>query len=124
MRFLVADDAAVAREVFGHLARELGHEVAGAAIDAEATVRALRELQVDAVVLDGRLPPQGALGVIPLLRAAAPDVAILIVAALGETDLVRAAVAAGADGALRRPLTLLRLSAALESVQRSHGTRR
>jgi DNA-binding NarL/FixJ family response regulator len=115
VRLLIADDAAALRELFGGLARALGHDVVAEAADADEAERLARALQPDVAVVDGRLVPGQASRVIAGLRAAAPRAAILVVASLTESALVRASVTGGADGALLRPYTLSGLEEALRA---------
>jgi DNA-binding NarL/FixJ family response regulator len=119
VRVVVADDAAALRAVVSRIVRAAGGEVVAEAVDAPSLLRLLPELAADAVVIDGRLPPDGALAAIPHVRAALPQARIFVVASLGETALVRAAVAAGASGALARPLVAARIRAALDGDART-----
>jgi len=119
VRVLIADDAAVARAVLARLIAGAGHEVAGEAEDATSALELCSALRPDAVVIDGRLPPDGALALIPRLRALDPALRILVAASLDEVELVRAAVAGGASGAVARPFTASNLEAALAAPART-----
>jgi two-component system chemotaxis response regulator CheY len=116
VRIVVADDAALLRAAFARIARRLGHEIVAEAADAAALLRLPASVAPDAVVVDGRLPPAGAMAVIASLRQAFPHAAILVVAALGETALLRDAIRAGATGAIARPFQAEGVAAALAPV--------
>lgn len=119
MRVLIANDAEVESAVLSRLMGTLGHEVVGRAPDSgSATVLAARLLPELAIV-DGRLPPEGALPAISGLRAAAPATTVVIVASLSEIELVRAAVALGAAGALRRPFLRSQVETLLREIFRA-----
>jgi DNA-binding NarL/FixJ family response regulator len=119
VRVLLADDAAVARAILARLIAAAGHEVVGESEDAPSALERCTALRPDAVVIDGRLPPDGALALVPRLRALDPALRILVAAALDEVELVRAAVAAGADGAVGRPFTSSTVGAALSAPART-----
>jgi DNA-binding NarL/FixJ family response regulator len=103
VRILIADDAAVARTILMRMAGEAGFEVAGEAPDAASLLEQYSTTAPDLVIVDGRLPPDGGVDAIVRLRELAPEAAIVVVAAFGETDLLRAAASAGSAGVLLRP---------------------
>jgi DNA-binding NarL/FixJ family response regulator len=103
VRVLVVDDSAVSRSAFARAAVAAGLDVACEAADAEAAVELALRLEIDAVVIDGRLPG-GAIACIERLHGVRPGLALYVVGALDETALVRSAMAAGAAGALLRPV--------------------
>jgi two-component system chemotaxis response regulator CheY len=112
VRVLLADDAAVARAILARLVADAGHEVVGEAQDAPTTLERCAALRPDAVVVDGRLPPDGALAVVPRLRALDPALRILVTAGLDDLEFLRAAVAAGASAGLERPFLSSKVEAA------------
>ncbi|MBC5811124.1 MAG: response regulator [Candidatus Eremiobacteraeota bacterium] len=120
MRVLVADDAAAARAVAAHLLRSLGHEVCAEAEDAGTLTAAFAAAAPDVVLLDGRLPPEGGLAALRALLATSSAAKVLVVAAIGESSLVRDAMAAGASGVVRRPLLPSELAAAFASGARTN----
>ncbi len=81
-----------------------GHVVVAEAADGESAVAAAARERPEALVLDSRLPPGDAPETVVRIRAVAPEAAIYIFASLEELATVRAAVAAGAAGAIVRPL--------------------
>jgi DNA-binding NarL/FixJ family response regulator len=118
MRILIADDAAVIRAALARMAAAAGHEIVGEARDAEETLALARAAEPEAVVVDGRLPPGGAAGsatLIACLRDLLPSARLIVIAALDETAIVRAAYAAGAAGALLRPILPMHVVRALEA---------
>ena len=113
MRLYVVDDAAVMRAAIGHAARALGHAIVGEAASLQDALAGLAAIVVDAVLVDGRLPGAQPEAVVRALRFAVPDAAIIVIAALDETPLVSRARAAGATGALLRPVSRSGLAIAL-----------
>jgi two-component system chemotaxis response regulator CheY len=120
VRILIADDAPAMRAILARLAGA-EHIVIGEAQDGPRAVALAATLRPDAVFVDSRLPPDGAAPLVAEFRRAAPDTAVFVIAALGETALVRAAVAEGARGAVRRPLLAAEIRAALAGLARTHA---
>lgn len=75
-------------------------EVVGEATDRDTAVRLATELQPHAVVLDLRLQGSYAADTAAVLKTSAPGVMVLIHTATEELEPVRAALRAGADGAV------------------------
>lgn len=75
-------------------------EVVGEATEREAAVRLAAEVRPHAVVLDLRLHGNYAADTAAALKAAAPGAVVLIHTATEELEPVRAALRAGADGAV------------------------
>jgi len=115
MRILVVDDAAHARAAFRLMAERSGHVVVAEAADAESGFSLAFEHTPDAVVVDGRLPPEGAPGFVARLRAAGWTATVVVIAALDEIALVRDATAAGASSVLVRPFLPSRVAKALDA---------
>jgi len=123
VRVLLVDDSAVLRAVLAGAIAGTDHAVVGEAADVAEAEALAASLRPDVVVVDGRLPPDG-IAAIERIRAAAPEAAILIVAALKELRLVTAATAAGARGALRRPALASEVRETLAGLARTDERRR
>lgn len=99
VRILITDDHAVLRSGLRLLLdREDDLEVVGEATSAEEALAATAGGDVDLVLLDIEMPGMGGLAGAEALRAAHPDMAILVLSMHGEADDVRRAFAAGASG--------------------------
>ncbi len=101
LRVAVADDSVLLREGLVRVLRDAGVEVVGAYGDAEALLAAVPELQLDAVVLDVRMPPtfrdEGVRAAIELRRRH-PAVAILLLSQYVEVAYAQELLAAGTGG--------------------------
>ncbi len=138
MRIALVDDAAVSRALFVRIAGELRHHVVvvptaddDGASDVVAMAAAVRQSDPEIVVLDGRLAdPRGTRLAAPtelivaldLFRAAAPHAIVGVVAAFGETTLVRAATAAGAGFVVTRPYLRSQVGATLSALVAARGS--
>ncbi|MBP9914301.1 MAG: response regulator [Opitutaceae bacterium] len=111
-RILIAEDNTPAREVLAEALRELGHEVT-TAVDGPAALAACDRAQFDVVVLDVNLPGVDGIEVARRLRAQ-PGCPRLVGCSAEAFDHVRdAALAAGMDEFLQKPVALAALAAAL-----------
>lgn len=99
IRILITDDHALMRSGLRLLLdREDDLETVGEATTAEEALDAVAGGGVDLVLLDVEMPGMGGLEGAERLREAHPDVAILVLSMHSETDDVRRAFAAGANG--------------------------
>lgn len=101
LRVAVADDSVLLREGLVRVLRDAGVEVVGAFGDAQALLAAVPELEVDAVVLDVRMPPtfrdEGVRAAIELRRRY-PAIAILLLSQYVEVAYAQELLAAGTGG--------------------------
>jgi len=109
MRVLVVDDAAVSRAAFARIARAAGFDDVIEATGVDAGLALAAEARPDVVVVDGRLVRDLPATFVAPLRERDSAVEIFVVVALDEKALVRAALRAGATGALLRPVLLSQL---------------
>lgn len=99
IRILITDDHALLRSGLRLLLdREDDLQTVGEATTAEEALDAVAGGGVDLVLLDVEMPGMGGLEGAERLRAAHPDLAILVLSMHSETDDVRRAFAAGANG--------------------------
>lgn len=101
LRVAVADDSVLLREGLVRVLRDAGVEVVGAFGDAEALLAAVPSLEVNAVVLDVRMPPtfrdEGVRAAIELRRRY-PAIAILLLSQYVEVAYAQELLAAGTGG--------------------------
>jgi DNA-binding NarL/FixJ family response regulator len=98
MRVMLAEDDVLLREGLASLLERSGFEVAGQAGDAACLLALIREKAPDLVVVDIRMPPTHTtegLDAAREIRAAFPDVAILVLSAHAEVEHAMELLASG-----------------------------
>jgi len=113
-RVLLVDDAEdirmLLRVVMG---TRKGLTVVGEAADGVEGVQMASELQPDLVMLDLAMPRMDGLEALPLIRAAVPDVRVIVLSGFNQSTLADKAIEAGADhyvvkgGSMRALLDLI-----------------
>ncbi|MBK8464146.1 MAG: response regulator transcription factor [Nigerium sp.] len=83
-------------------------------------VAGLKADPVDVVIMDVRMPRMGGIEATAAMRALFPDLKILVITSFDEDDVVRDALAAGANGFLLKDTSPTALVEALRAVL--HGT--
>ncbi|ADP83667.1 response regulator [Pseudofrankia inefficax] len=99
MRVIIADDSVIVREGLRRLLDVEGHEVVELVEDARAIPAAVAHGQPDAVVLDIRMPPtftDEGLRAALSLRAAAPDLGVLLLSQHAVPEYATRLLAGGA----------------------------
>ena len=108
IRMMIVDDSMVARAVLSRMIEADGaFEIAAVAATAEDAIDALRQVQVDIVLLDLEMPGAGGLKMIPDILAAAEGAQVMIVSSLADegAEQTVAALALGATDAMPKPGT-------------------
>ena len=100
IRVMVVDDHPMWREGVARDLTEAGHQVVATSGEGRQAVRVAAAARPDLVVLDLQLPDISGVEVIRGLRAALPEVRVLMLSASGEPQGVLDAVKAGATGYL------------------------
>jgi len=117
VRILVVDDEATLTELLSMALRLEGWDVHTAG-DGFSAVRAGRNIQPDAVVLDVMLPDMDGLEVLRRLRAHAPEVPVLFLTAKDAVEDRIAGLTAGGDDYVTKPFSLEEVVARLRGLLR------
>jgi two-component system chemotaxis response regulator CheY len=99
---LVVDDAAFMRMLLRDILSLGGYDV-HEAVDADDAVTRYFELRPDVVTMDVTMPGRDGIDAVRRIIERDPEARIIIVSALGDTEIVRAALDAGAFGYLVKP---------------------
>ena len=123
IRVLVVDDEPSLAELLASVLRYEGWDIRTAG-DGSSAVRAAREFQPDAVVLDVMLPDFSGLEVLRRVRAEQPHVCVLFLTARDSVEDRVAGITAGGDDYVTKPFSLEEVLARLRGLLRRAGVAR
>ena len=99
IRIVIADDQPVVRAGLRMLLEgEIGFEVVAETPDIESTIRTLRAVEPDVVVLDAHIPGELGVAAIPQLVEACPNTSIVVLTMQDDVAVAREALRGGARG--------------------------
>ncbi|MFI0407918.1 response regulator [Actinomadura sp. 3N508] len=117
-RILVVDDQTVVREGLVLLLELLpGLDVAGACGDGEQAVAMVAELGPDVVLMDLRMPRMDGVEATRRIKAAHPDVEIVVLTTYADDESIFAALRAGARGYLTKDAGADEIARAIAAVR-------
>jgi two-component system NarL family response regulator len=119
---LLVDEHALFREGLGlALAGVDDIEVAGEAVDGDDALEQSLRLRPDVVVMDVRMPAGSGAGAIARIRAARPEVKVLVLTGSPDEDDLVEALRSGAAGYLLKDASVEEVADAIRAVARGHG---
>mgnify|MGYP000119550061 CR=1 FL=1 len=121
-RILVVDDEPTARQGLEKLLRRKGYRVQAEA-DGEAALQAAADFAPDVVVTDLKMPKMDGIELLKQLRAQDREVPVIVATAFGEISSAVAAMRAGADDYLTKPLEIDELILAIERAMERRALR-
>ncbi|MBW5447347.1 response regulator [Cohnella sp. CFH 77786] len=104
MRVMIVDDAAFMRMMLRRLLEGAGHEVVGEAADGNEAVAKYKRLNPDLVTMDITMPNKDGIAAVKEIRAEDPSAKILMISAMGQETMVRAAILSGAYDFVIKPV--------------------
>lgn len=120
IKTLVVEDDDIARELMETILISCGLEVVGAALDGENAVHWLRRVpQVDLVITDLRMPRMNGFKLIERIGRGSGIKIIVVSGGFGDyslDELEGVVLAAGADRFLAKPIQILKLREAIDSL--------
>jgi two-component system, NarL family, nitrate/nitrite response regulator NarL len=117
IKVLLADDHPVVRKgISSCLAHHSQLQVIGEAVNGEEALRKARELAPDVVLMDIDMPRMNGLIVTEILRRELPEVRVLVLSMLTDTDYVVRVIQSGARGYLLKTTPTDELVKAIEKV--------
>jgi two-component system response regulator DegU len=112
---LIAEDDPLAAELIQLRLEQGGVKVIGIASNGREAVEMAKTYLPDILILDISMPDLNGLQVLPLIKESCPRIAVLILTAHGDPDLVIKAIAEGASGFLtKREVDLRKLPATID----------
>jgi len=121
IRVVLVDDHRIVRQgLRSTLDPDPRFEVVGEASNGADALRVVAEQQPDVVLLDVRLPSMGGVELCHRIVRAHPEIAVLVLTAFIDRNLVNAVLQAGARGYLLKDAENLRLRERLLSIVQGH----
>lgn len=113
----MAEDHAVVREGLRELiCREVDMDVVGEAGDGEETVRLVKELEPDIVLMDIAMPGMNGIEATRHIKESHPQTAVLVLTAYDNPEFVSAVIEAGAEGYLLKNVRGKELTSAIRAA--------
>lgn len=117
IRIVIADDSEQTRENLRHiLSLEKEMQVVGEAGTGEEAVQRAQELQPDIILMDVNMPGVDGIQATERITNDMPDVAVIVISAMGDKDHLRHAMQAGARDYLIKPFTSDEVVTAIKRV--------
>jgi DNA-binding NarL/FixJ family response regulator len=116
IRIVVADDHPGYRARVVRLLERHGLRVVGVAVDGEQALALIHELHPDVALLDLRMPRLSGADVARRVAGAGEGVAVLVVSAYGEPEVVDHVLASGAAGFVHKDAAAADLVAAVRRL--------
>jgi DNA-binding NtrC family response regulator len=114
-RVLVVDDEPAARSAMAELLREEGYTVRSAG-DAYKALGQLDDFTPDVMITDVQMPGMSGIELMKRLRERVPDVGVIVMTAFASVENAVAAMRAGADDYLSKPVHFPELCVVLERL--------
>ena len=117
IRVLVADDHTIVREGLKQILSRSGDlAVAGEATNGNDVLKLVREQEWDVLVTDMSMPGRNGIELIKLVKAARPQLPVLVLSMYGEDQYAVRAIRAGASGYLNKESASDQLVAAIRKI--------
>lgn len=120
MHILIAEDQQDTAGLLSAYFGGKGHQVA-VARDGEETLAQVRALQPDLLLLDVIMPKLDGWAVLKTLRNESPQLPVIMLTAMSESEDAVRGLSLGADDYLRKPFDLAELEARVANVMRRSG---
>jgi DNA-binding NarL/FixJ family response regulator len=118
-RILIADDHGVLRAGLAAILKdEPGFDVVGEAGTSEEAIRLAVESHPDLVLMDLSMPEMGGIEATRRIHEQFPEMRVLILTLHEDTDMMRAAIQAGAGGYILKRAVMTELISAIQTVLR------
>ena len=115
-RVLVVDDAMFMRSTIKNILLKNDFEVIGEASNGMAAVTLFRELNPDIVTLDVTMPIMNGLSALKAIIEIDPEASCVVLSAMGQQEIVKEAILAGAKGFIVKPFHEETVVRALEAL--------
>jgi len=103
VKVLIVDDAKFMRGLIRKSLEEAGFEVVGEAENGDQAIELLKSTDPDVVTLDIVMPDKNGLEVLREMLKIKPNLNVIIVSAMGQTDIIAEALRIGAKDYVIKP---------------------
>ena len=118
---IVDDDAFVRSALVSYVSATPGFQLVHQCTNGAEAVEVIVAEPVDVVITDVRMPKLDGIGATAALRAALPDIKILVITSFDDDDAVREALQAGANGFLLKDVSPRGLVDAIRAVMEGNS---
>jgi two-component system chemotaxis response regulator CheY len=116
---MIVDDAAFMRTLLKNILFPKGYEIAGEAENGAIAVDKYKELKPDLVTMDIVMPNVNGIEALKQIKEFDPNARVIMCTAVGQENMVRAAIMSGAKGYIVKPFQAPKV---LEEVQKVLGS--
>lgn len=120
MKILIVDDSSIMRRAILKYLTPLGYEIVGTAANGQEAVQLYQANPADLVTLDITMPQMDGLACLQALKQLNPQVKVLVISALSDSQTGLKALKLGAQSFLPKPFTEAQL---VGEIQRVAGSR-
>jgi len=103
-KILLVDDSSFFRKILKDLLTAAGHTVVGEAVDGIDAVNSFRMLQPEVVLMDITMPVMDGLTALKAIRRVDSTATVIMISALGQEEIIKEALKAGARDFLVKPI--------------------
>ncbi len=118
-KIMIVDDAAFMRTLLKNILFPKGFEIAGEADNGATAIDKYKELKPDLVTMDIVMPNVNGIEALKKIREFDPNARVIMCTAVGQENMVRAAIMSGAKGYIVKPFQAPKV---LEEVQKVLGS--
>ena len=115
-RVLITDDSGYMRQVIRKFLEPNGYEVVGEASNGLESISMAKELKPNLITMDISMKELGGIETTSKIKAEQPDIKIIMISAIGETQFIKNAINAGASDYIIKPFTEKRLISSIQTV--------
>ena len=118
-KIMIVDDAAFMRTLLKNILFPKGYEIAGDAENGAVAIDKYKELKPDLVTMDIVMPNVNGIEALKQIKEFDPGAKVIMCTAVGQENMVRAAIMSGAKGYIVKPFQAPKV---LEEVQKVLGS--
>lgn len=115
-RVLVCDDSAFMRMMLKRVLADMGHQVIAEAANGKEAVDMYRKHKPDLTTMDITMPERDGIDAVRIIHREDKNAKIIMVTAIGQQQILREAIAAGAQDFIVKPFEAGQVAKAVEKV--------